>query len=286
MSFVLSLLILSQVLTDFYISENAVSVKIQKSHFRIFLNSSRFFICAFILTILFLNFSLFVAILCINLVQLFIKKLKITLENRKRYPEIFLFVIDQLLRVSIIVFTYPILHDIEPNSYLNSLLANIISNYPFLQQINNMNLLTFVVLVMTGLLFSIKGGTILSLFIINLPDAEKRTKNDPNKRYGGREMDEVAATIESNEAIIFTRKKEMKKYGKIIGNIERVLIIAAILINQYEIIAVIIAIKSIGRFKELDDKTSDYYIVGNFASLSIAFFIGIMLVFAKKLLLS
>jgi hypothetical protein len=131
----------------------------------------------------------------------------------------------------------------------------------------------------------------LTLLMINLPKEKEvfnlEAKDINENEYLGRK--EIAATIdkELNESVVsrYSMEEEKKRYGKVIGIIERILIISAVLISQFQVVALVTAIKSIGRFKEITTKTSDYYIVGTFASFSIAFLIGFILILAKKILL-
>lgn len=95
---------------------------------------------------------------------------------------------------------------------------------------------------------------------------------------------ETAATTEL-ERSKFSSEERMKKYGKMIGIIERIIIISAILISQFQIVLLLITIKSIVRFKEITNKTSDYYIIGNFSDFSISFLIGYALNAVRNFLL-
>lgn len=284
---VIVLLILSHILTDFCLQTDLLVEKKSKSDWWLLWHSSHFFFSALFLTILFINYSLLLIIVVITVTHFFIDKAKISLDKGESYSKsILFFIIDQLIHTIIIISAYYFLSDIKPNYSLNTLLEKFISNYPFLELLNNINLLSFIILVIAGLLFSINGGTILSQLIIKLPEEWIEQQEGNNVRNVHSAMQETAVTAEEGSPSESGREKEgMKRYGKIIGNIERILIISAILINHYDVIAIIIAIKSIGRFKELDGKTSDYFIVGNLASLSIAFFIGTTLIFVRKLLL-
>ncbi|MDP4085084.1 MAG: DUF3307 domain-containing protein [Bacillota bacterium] len=282
---VISLLILSHILTDFYLqNDNLVKKKLNSDPW-ILWHSSHFLFSSLLLTILFINYYLLLIIVVISITHFFIDKAKIFFDKGKSNLKSFLFFIsDQLIHIFIIMAAYPFLHDIKPNYFLNKLLEKFISDYPFLELINNINLLSFIILIIAGLLFSIKGGTILSLLIIKLPQELIEPQIGNNARYVSLAQETAATVEEGIKSENESEKEGMKRYGKVIGNIERILIISAILINQYDVIAIIIAVKSIGRFKELDSKTSDYFIVGNLASFSIAFFIGITLIYAKKLL--
>ena len=56
--------------------------------------------------------------------------------------------------------------------------------------------------------------------------------------------------------------------GKIIGILERLLILFLLLLGQFSTIGLVIAAKSLARFRDLDDrKCAEYYIIGTFLSL-------------------
>ena len=56
--------------------------------------------------------------------------------------------------------------------------------------------------------------------------------------------------------------------GRIIGWLERVVLAAGILVQSWHIIAAVIALKTVARFKELDDKAfAEYFLVGSLFSI-------------------
>lgn len=70
--------------------------------------------------------------------------------------------------------------------------------------------------------------------------------------------------------------------GYIIGILERLIIISSVVSGQYTVIGFLVAIKSIARFKKLDDeKFAEYFIIGSFSSIFSAIIIGLLI---KKLM--
>lgn len=56
--------------------------------------------------------------------------------------------------------------------------------------------------------------------------------------------------------------------GRVIGSLERLIMAGGVLIQRWEILAAVIALKSVSRFKELNDKTfAEYFLVGSLCSL-------------------
>jgi hypothetical protein len=58
------------------------------------------------------------------------------------------------------------------------------------------------------------------------------------------------------------------RVGRIIGSLERLLIAIGIMAGSWEVLAGVVALKSVARFKELDDQLSaEYFLVGSLFSL-------------------
>lgn len=290
---IISLFILSHLLTSFYFQNNKSDKEKIKSKLGILSSPIYYLIVTLLLTITFISVKLLVVIFFISMARFLIYKFKRYVNREDDHVKTFLlFISEQFLHVVVILAFYPLFKTINPNRFIDLLIEKLQFIYPFLEYINDINLLTYLVLITAGILFTINGGTILSLMIINLPlEKVKLHKKDTGFRTGLFNQ-EIAATSETMnitgsilEVNMNVVEEEKKRYGKIIGIIERLIIVTAMLINKFELIAIVTAIKSIARFKELTTKTSDYYIVGTFASFSIAFLIGLLLLFFKKVLL-
>ncbi len=65
------------------------------------------------------------------------------------------------------------------------------------------------------------------------------------------------------------------RLGRLIGRLERLLLMLLVAMGQWEAVGFLLAAKSVARFRELDDKTfSDYYLIGTLASLLAAVVCG------------
>jgi hypothetical protein len=65
-----------------------------------------------------------------------------------------------------------------------------------------------------------------------------------------------------------TAKREVLRGGWIIGYLERIAIIAAIVLGRFEIVAAVIAVKGLGRFTELDNAAArERFIIGTLTSI-------------------
>ena len=61
---------------------------------------------------------------------------------------------------------------------------------------------------------------------------------------------------------------QAQRAGRIIGGLERLIIAIGILTHSWEVLVAVIALKTVGRFKELNDKTfAEYFLVGSLFSV-------------------
>jgi hypothetical protein len=70
---------------------------------------------------------------------------------------------------------------------------------------------------------------------------------------------------------------DLENAGRLIGVLERLLVLTFVLLDQYEAVGFLIAAKSILRFKEGDRKTTEYVLIGTMLSFAIAIGIGILI---------
>jgi hypothetical protein len=72
-----------------------------------------------------------------------------------------------------------------------------------------------------------------------------------------------------------TAVKGAANAGKLIGDLERLIIAAGVIIHSWEIVAGVIALKTIARFKELDKEiNAEYFLVGSLFSLAWAILVS------------
>lgn len=105
-----------------------------------------------------------------------------------------------------------------------------------------------VLIILCGYIFTLKEGTILIRLSLNRLKATPKKKDKPTQ-------------------------KDQEEYdrGKLIGLLERTFLYFLIIFEQIGAIAVLIALKSLARFKELDDKNfAEYFLIGSLLSLMVA----------------
>jgi hypothetical protein len=81
---------------------------------------------------------------------------------------------------------------------------------------------------------------------------------------------------EKNDKELTSKDNEEERAGELIGIIERLLIVAFVIVHSYEAVAFVVAAKSIARFRLLDDKDfAEYYLLGTTLSVVVAVAIGL-----------
>jgi len=134
------------------------------------------------------------------------------------------------------------------------LITPIKHSIPFLNSIFQPVKLNLSLKIISGFIFTIKESTIIIRLVLGKMSAVPKKKEEP----------------EINDVQEFDR-------GKLIGILERGLIYFLIIFNQVAAIAIIIALKSIARFKEMDDKNfAEYFLIGSLLSIVVAVFPAIL----------
>lgn len=71
------------------------------------------------------------------------------------------------------------------------------------------------------------------------------------------------------------KDKELQNAGKLIGIIERWLVLTFVLVNKYEAVGFLLAAKSILRYKDIETIRTEYVLIGTMLSFGIAIALGI-----------
>ncbi|HHT9077886.1 TPA: DUF3307 domain-containing protein, partial [Flavobacterium psychrophilum] len=83
----------------------------------------------------------------------------------------------------------------------------------------------------------------------------------------------VAGKIES----ISDTTVELKNAGKLIGILERILVLTFVIIGKLEVVGFLIAAKSILRYKDTNTIKTEYVLIGTMLSFGIAMMIGLLI---------
>ncbi|SDN32432.1 DUF3307 domain-containing protein [Bacillus sp. OK048] len=101
-------------------------------------------------------------------------------------------------------------------------------------------------------------------------------KNDQQEDYFANRISGKRGLTEEYNYTIFS-KHDLSR-GKLIGYIERLLVLVLTYYSAYPAIGFIVAAKSIARFKQMDDRDwAEYFLLGTLASMFIGLLLGILL---------
>ncbi len=77
------------------------------------------------------------------------------------------------------------------------------------------------------------------------------------------------------------RTRESAAMGRMIGILERMLVVTLVIVGQWGALGLVMAAKSIARFKDLDRRHfSEYYLIGTLASVLLATLSGLLVIWA------
>lgn len=139
------------------------------------------------------------------------------------------------------------------------------------------NHISSILVVSSGILFIIKGGTHIVRGILDKSDTLPELKEENDKKQS---MTIAQQNDYTGQEIKIIDVKEYNR-GRIIGNLERVLLLIVVLQGSYEAIGFIIAGKGLIRSKDFDSRDfTEYFLVGTFTSTTLAIVVGLILKFA------
>jgi hypothetical protein len=182
-----------------------------------------------------------------------------------------IFIVDQLLHIVSIVL---ILSLFQLVTFTFTELASGVYNYLF----QGISLTQFETLLALGVLLIIATyGTsyFLAIILKNLApeDAMINTKQERQKKE---ENNRVVSSTTTTEVSLH-HPRQNKNIGRYIGMLERILIIILVVNQALTSITILVAIKSITRFKQFEDKRfAEYYLIGTLFSIVIAVCIGFL----------
>ena len=86
-----------------------------------------------------------------------------------------------------------------------------------------------------------------------------------------------------NETLPVKEKKKDGKAGRVIGWLERLAVAGGILIQRWEVLAAVVALKTVARYQELDRQiNAEYFLIGSLFSITWAVVITLGLVLFDK----
>ncbi|WP_078380502.1 DUF3307 domain-containing protein [Sutcliffiella halmapala] len=278
-------LILAHLVADFYFqTENMVREKKRFLKLHLMHHSLLVFLA---LTVIYLgqndsNFYLQVITptLLLVLLHYFIDDLKILLQEKVRFTKqkngwnLGLFLADQLLHIFTILIVCYYFFDVNLNELLEFILVSLNIQDGPIQQLSLLNSTLFIIIMfiiitsVTGHIIKIMLGSLtnhLSLF-----EGKYTLKDLAVSPSSQKHM--------SEEYTYMVMKHQDLSRGKIIGYLERLLVVALILMGSFSAVGFIVAAKSLTRFKQMDDRDwAEYFLLGTLTSFLFAIVYGVIL---------
>ncbi|SFM15334.1 DUF3307 domain-containing protein [Pelosinus propionicus] len=249
---ILVLLLLSHIVTDFILQDDAIAEK-KKTCSKAMLRHIKHYLAANIILLspyLDINNNLWWVIILLTLAHWIIDKCKVKYDKKKdKGLESFMF--DQAAHIILIVSCYPFIKDIYINSLADAIGSFIVDNYPIFLHLTKQKVFIGITILL-GYIFNFKGATVITKKVL---DKYLHLKNDE--------------PISENEK---------KNAGEAIGNLERILILTLVLQMNYATIGLVLAGKTIARYKKLEEKNfAEYFLIGTFTSMIVAFATGALI---------
>ena len=188
--------------------------------------------------------------------------------------KLWFFILDQLLHVAMLLITCIVFFDMEATT----MMANLIESGGT-SSLGIANVLLFVIIIF--ILATSVSGHIIKLLVGSLPsnlanfEGEFTVKNKALEFNDRNKLKSESRFTEEYQ--YFTYSNPLHSRGKLIGYIERLLVILLTVVGAYPSIAFIIAAKSIARFKQLDDRNwAEYFLLGTLSSIFLGLMLGLL----------
>lgn len=184
------------------------------------------------------------------------------------------FLLDQLLHVAMILLSCIVFFDVEATTMLTRLLEN-----DGTSSFGVVNMLLFIIIIF--ILATSVSGHVIKLLVGSLPSdlanfEGEFTFNNKLLEVNARNKPKRESNF-TEEYHYFSYSNPLHSRGRVIGYIERLLVISLTVVGAYPSIAFIIAAKSIARFKQLDDRNwAEYFLLGTLSSIFLGLLLGIL----------
>lgn len=277
-------LILAHLIADFYLQTDVMVVDKMKNmkkhighHFLVNLLVLTFFylisfkemgvVTSLIFPLLFIVGShFFIDILKIRLLD----TLKINNEENLKRASFFL--IDQLIHLVVIL--------LSGQFFLGYNLTGIHEYFLIEKELGTINSVLVIIIVM--ILATSVSGHMIKILLGSLPnqlltfEGKYTFKNERQEAQYAKNHTGNRALVEEYNYTIFS-KHDLSR-GKLIGYIERLLVLVLTFYSAYPAIGFIVAAKSIARFKQMDDRNwAEYFLLGTLTSMFLGISLGILL---------
>lgn len=137
-------------------------------------------------------------------------------------------------------------------------------------------------LICSALIFAMQGGTHIVRAVIDKGEGHLHTPENDNQVPEERQE----ATEQPEDSTLSTSINiQTYEAGRIIGNIERLVIVAIVVLGKYEGLGFLIAAKGLVRANNIikDEGFSEYFLVGTLTSTAVAMTIGLLIMYVLSL---
>ena len=197
--------------------------------------------------------------------------------NRENLNKLWFFVIDQVLHLLMILIALQLFYNIPLVSVLDRFTELLMENGGEVGKLNTIMFLTIILILGTTV-----SGHVIRFLLGSLPsqlltfEGKYTFKNDLKETDYPKNSNGERGLSEQYSYMIFN-KHDLSR-GKLIGYIERLLVILLTYYGSYPAIAFIVTAKSIARFKQMDDRDwAEYFLLGTLTSMFLGIVFGILL---------
>lgn len=205
----------------------------------------------------------------------------IKIADSNSLKKLWFFLVDQILHITMLLITCILFFPMKATTMTTSFLQ-LFSETTSLGIVNTVLFIAILFILATSV-----SGHIVKLLVGSLPSEFANFEGEFTLNH------QLTATKSNNQPkreSNFTEQYHYLTYsnpllsrGKLIGYIERLLVISLTMVGAYPSIAFIIAAKSIARFKQLDDRNwAEYFLLGTLTSIFLGLILGLL---AKEIMM-
>ncbi|PLR91136.1 DUF3307 domain-containing protein [Bacillus sp. T33-2] len=200
-------------------------------------------------------------------------------EGDEHLKKLCFFLLDQFLHLAMMILACHIFFDIEFARIIDRVVELLVDEGEN-RQLNIINKLLFAVIILISV--TTVSGHMIRILLGSLPsqlltfEGKYAYKNEVNESLWMNKQPGKTGLTEELNFMVFN-KHDLSR-GKLIGYIERLLVILLTYYSAYPAIAFIVTAKSIARFKQMDDRDwAEYFLLGTLTSMFLAIAFGIIL---------
>lgn len=299
---ILALLVFGHVIADFVLQDNTLAQQKKNDFKGMYKHIRHHFLVNAVLLLPYLAFTnhLWWIIIVLAIVHGAIDMIKVKYDKVVTGKGFESFIADQMGHIIFIGACYPFIKDIQVSPFAQTVSSCVLDNYPVFLNVTKQQVCNAVI-ILTGYIFNFKGATVITVQVLDKYLPLKKDEEDSKKEFAKRVIEkyefqrhdktnenasvEIAITekydsrqVSEAEQAVLSKEQGKKNAGEAIGILERILILTLVLQKNYATIGVVLAGKTLARYKKLEEKNfAEYFLIGTFTSIILAFFTGILI---------